>query len=122
MQEELNTWVRNNPSENGYFTLVQHDDGPLLKLPTNTTIYGACNGDISIPLIYQDINNTLTSIQKRSFNEKIILCSFIGNITSNYFNLDTSTYPINRTYKLKLKIVESGISTIIDDKLIFEIV
>jgi hypothetical protein len=42
--------------------------------------------------------------------------------TSNYFNLDTSTYPINRTYKLKLKIVESGISNIIDDKLIFEIV
>jgi hypothetical protein len=42
--------------------------------------------------------------------------------TSNYFNLDTSTYPINRTYKLKLKIVESSISTIIDDKLIFEIV
>lgn len=42
--------------------------------------------------------------------------------TSNYFNLDTSAYPINRTYKLKLKIVENGISTIIDDKLIFEIV
>jgi len=42
--------------------------------------------------------------------------------TSNYFNLDTATYPINRTYKLKLKIVESGISTIIDNKLIFEIV
>jgi len=42
--------------------------------------------------------------------------------TSNYFNLDTSAYAINRTYKLKLKVVESGISTIIDDKLIFEIV
>jgi hypothetical protein len=42
--------------------------------------------------------------------------------TSNYFNLDTSTYPTNRTYKLKIKIIESGISTIIDDKLIFEIV
>jgi hypothetical protein len=42
--------------------------------------------------------------------------------TSNYFNLDTSAYSYNRTYKLKLKIVESGISTIIDDKLIFEIV
>jgi hypothetical protein len=41
---------------------------------------------------------------------------------SNYFNLDTTTYPIHRTYKLKLKIVESGISTIIDDKLIFEII
>ena len=84
MQEELNTWVTNNPSDNGYFTLVQHDDGPLLQLPKNTTIYGACNGDISIPLIYQDVNNTLSSIQKRSFNKKTILCSFIGNITSDY--------------------------------------
>jgi hypothetical protein len=42
--------------------------------------------------------------------------------TSNYFNLDTTTYPIHRTYELKIKITESGISTIIDDKLIFEIV
>jgi hypothetical protein len=42
--------------------------------------------------------------------------------TSNYFDLDLSTLPIYRTYKIKLKIVENGISTIIDDKLIFEIV
>ena len=42
--------------------------------------------------------------------------------TSNYFIMDLNTLPINRTYKLKLKIIESGISTIIDDKLIFEIV
>jgi len=42
--------------------------------------------------------------------------------TSNYFNLSLNTLPINRTYKLKIKIVEDGISTIIDDKLIFEIV
>ena len=42
--------------------------------------------------------------------------------TSNYFILDLATLPINRTYKIKLKIVENGISTIIDDKLIFEIV
>ncbi len=42
--------------------------------------------------------------------------------TSNYFVMDLSTLPINRTYRLKLKIVESGISTIIDDKYIFEIV
>jgi plastocyanin domain-containing protein len=42
--------------------------------------------------------------------------------TSNYFIIDLNTLPINRTYKLKLKIVENGISTIIDDKLIFEIV
>ena len=42
--------------------------------------------------------------------------------TSNYFIMDLSTLPINRTYVLKLKIIESGISTIIDEKLTFEIV
>lgn len=42
--------------------------------------------------------------------------------TSNYFIMDLNTLPINRTYKIKIKIIESGISTIIDDKLIFEII
>lgn len=42
--------------------------------------------------------------------------------TSNYFNMSLNTLPINRTYKLKIKIIEDGISTIIDDKLIFEII
>jgi hypothetical protein len=42
--------------------------------------------------------------------------------TSNYFNMSLNTLPINRTYRLKIKIIEGGISTIIDDKLIFEIV
>ncbi len=42
--------------------------------------------------------------------------------TSNYFILDLATLPMNRTYKIKIKIVENGISTIIDDKIIFEIV
>jgi hypothetical protein len=41
---------------------------------------------------------------------------------SNYFIMDLNTLPINRTYLLKLEIIESGISTIIDEKLIFEIV
>jgi hypothetical protein len=41
--------------------------------------------------------------------------------TSNYFNISLNTLPINRTYKLKIKIIEDSISTIIDDKLIFEI-
>ena len=42
--------------------------------------------------------------------------------TSNYFIMDLSSLPINRTYSLKIKIVENGISTIIDDKLKFEII
>ncbi len=41
---------------------------------------------------------------------------------SNYFFLDTNTYPINRAYKLKLKVVVDGVSKIIDDKLIFDVI
>jgi len=70
MQNELNNWLLNNPSENGYFCVVQHDDGPLLRLPENTIVYGACSGHISIPLIYQDINNTLVSYEKKDFDKK----------------------------------------------------
>jgi hypothetical protein len=84
MQSELNKWFQENPSENGYFTVVQYDDGPKLNIPANTIVYGACSGNIPIPLIYQDINNTLVNIPKKSFSEKKILCSFIGNITSNH--------------------------------------
>lgn len=42
--------------------------------------------------------------------------------TSNYFNMNLNTLPANRVYIIKLKIVESGTSTLIDNKLIFEIV
>ena len=41
---------------------------------------------------------------------------------SNYFILDLNTFPIKRLYKIKLKIVDNGISTIIDEKFTFEIV
>ena len=84
MQNTLNDWIENNPSESGYFTVVQYDDGPLLNLPEDTIIYGACSGNIPIPLIYQDINNTLLSFPKKQFHEKNILCSFVGNITGNH--------------------------------------
>jgi hypothetical protein len=42
--------------------------------------------------------------------------------TSNYFILDLNTLPLYRTYRLKLKIIDGEISTIIDDKLTFQIV
>jgi hypothetical protein len=42
---------------------------------------------------------------------------------SNYFIINLNTLPIGREYKIKLKIVDfDNISTIIDDKLMFEIV
>jgi hypothetical protein len=71
---------------------------------------------------------TTTYYQLEDYITKEIIFPF-GNYTkvscdstSNYFIMDLSTLPINRTYLLKLKIVEDGISTIIDDKLKFEII
>jgi hypothetical protein len=81
MQNSLNNYIKENPSENGYFTIVQYDDGPLLNLPENTIIYGACSGNIPIPLIYEDNNNTLNNEKKKKYNEKNILSSFVGTRT-----------------------------------------
>ena len=83
MQQKMNEYIKNNHCENGYFIVVQMDDGPLLKIPENTLIYGACFGNIPLPLIYQDNNNTLITQPIKSFNEKQLLCSFIGSNTHN---------------------------------------
>ena len=89
MLAALTQFVKTHPNEKGYFTVVQHDDGPFLKLPPNTCIYGACNGHIPLPLIYEDESNTLTnlSINAKSFSERNILCSFVGSITQNVRNV-----------------------------------
>jgi hypothetical protein len=82
LQKQLDEWVDNNPSEKGYFTVVQYDDGPQLKLPKNTIVFGACGGDIPIPLIYEDKNKVLESKKvEKKFNDKNILCSFVGTTT-----------------------------------------
>ena len=57
MNAELQNWLKENPCNDGYFTIVQYDDGCLLDLPENTLVFGACSGDIPIPLIYEDKNN-----------------------------------------------------------------
>lgn len=97
MQDKLNEWIKENPSENGYFTVVQYDDGCLLNLPNNTIVYGACSGNIPIPLIYEDNENRLENKKiYKSFDEKLVLCSFVGSITHelrrkliNYYRSDS---------------------------------
>lgn len=83
MQQILDDWIKNNPSDTGYFTIVQHDDGPLLRLPENTIVYGCCSGNIPIPLIYEDLSNKLDNEIKVNFNDKKILCSFVGTLTNS---------------------------------------
>ena len=82
LQAILNKYIEEHPNtEAGYFTIVQHDDGVLLDLPANTVLYGACTGNTILPLIYQDTNNTLVSKSRPSYEDKTILCSFIGSYT-----------------------------------------
>lgn len=86
MQNSLDIYILENSCNEGYFTVVQHDDGPMLKLPENTVIYGACTGNIPIPLIYEDNNNNLENIKnqkKTEYKKKEILCSFVGTLTHN---------------------------------------
>ena len=109
LQKSLDDWVKENPCEHGYFTVVQHDDSCLLKLPINTIIYGSCSGHIPIPLIYEDTTNILENIERKHFKSKEILCSFIGNITTN--NSDTNIRKLifdMLSNKATFKIINSG--------------
>lgn len=67
------------PEDTKYFVVVQHDDGPQMKLPKNTVIFGACTGNIPLPLIYEDSTNYL--LNKCRNPDKNILASFIGTLT-----------------------------------------
>jgi hypothetical protein len=98
LQFNLDMWVKHNPSEAGYFTVVQYDDGPLLQLPPNTIVYGACSGDIPIPLIYQDNLFKLENKPRKTFNQKEILCSFVGTTTHSVRNKIIDTLKNNTSF------------------------
>lgn len=69
--------------EKGYFTLVQHDDGPLVVHP-RIHVYGACQGHKArtpLPLIYEDQNHTLAKAHNPNIEDQPLLCSFVGSMT-----------------------------------------
>lgn len=79
-----------------YFTVVQHDDGPLLTLPKNTIIFGACTGTIPLPLIYEDNTQLLSQLTRIPFHSKNYLASFIGTSTTHPIRKTLSTYISNK--------------------------
>jgi len=102
MQYILDNYIKENPCSNGYFTMVQHDDGPKLRLPENTIVYGACTGDIILPLIYEDIKcELLKNAIQCDFNNKNILCSFVGSITHNIRSYIKEEFSNNNDYFIK---------------------
>ena len=104
MQEVLNQYIREHPCDRGYFTVVQHDDGPRLTLPENTVVYGACCGNIQLPLIYEDLDNRLISgINMKTYHEKSILCSFVGTNTHYIRGKINDCYRENNRFQLFMK-------------------
>ena len=76
----LDRVIHTYPVGSRFFTCVQHDDGPGLRLPVGTVVYGACSGDISLPLLYEDRSERLLSAPRRAFGERDILASFVGTM------------------------------------------
>lgn len=110
LQKDLNRWVKQNPSSNGYFTIVQYADSVLLKLPKNTIVYcGGNYGDHPLPLIYEDTNHTLERFLKKDFREKKYLCSFVGCLTCNNLPPDVRRIMFDKFHKNpKFNIVDVG--------------
>lgn len=75
----LSKAIEKYPCGTRYFTVVQHDDGPQLKIGADVLIFGACTGSIPLPLIYEDINDTLIKAVRPS--TKKYLASFVGTAT-----------------------------------------
>ena len=82
LQQELDEAVKQFPETTKFFTVVQYDDAVRLTLPKNTLVFGACSGHIPLPLIYEDITQSLDNIPKVSFSDKPALASFVGSVTS----------------------------------------
>ena len=77
LQRVYNLFPENTP----YFTIVQADLGVELVLPKNTLVFGACYGDIPLPLIYEDVTNrllTVTRLEKRRLRG-----SFVGTAATH---------------------------------------
>lgn len=68
------------PAGSRFFTCVQHDDGPGLSLPPGCRVYGACTGDIPLPLIYEDTSERLLSVPRKEFQDRDVLLSFVGTV------------------------------------------
>jgi hypothetical protein len=69
--------------------------------------------------VYYQLEDYITGEIIFPFNSNTqISCDSI----SNYFIMNLNSLPANRTYKIKLKVDEGGISTLIDEKYIFQIV
>ena len=85
MKESLNILLKRVynifPESTPYFTVVQADVGVELILPKNTLVFGACYGDIPLPLIYEDVTNRLLNTPRPI--QRKLRGSFVGTATTH---------------------------------------
>lgn len=64
------------------FTICQWDDNICMTKPSNLIVYSmGTTNDVTLPLIVEDKTSRLENISKLSYNERDILCSFVGTNT-----------------------------------------
>ena len=78
------------PPETKYFTVAQADLGVELTLPPQTLVFGACYGDIPLPLIYEDTTNRLLNTPRTPTKKH--LASFVGTYTTHPLRTKMFTY------------------------------
>jgi hypothetical protein len=87
MRDGLNIFLKRAyslmPEGTKYFTIVQADLGVELVLPKDTLVFGACYGDVPLPLIYEDTTNKLASIPRLLNQPTKYLASFVGTYTTH---------------------------------------
>lgn len=74
------------PEDTKYFTIVQADLGVECVLPKDTLVFGACYGDVPLPLIYEDVTNKLLDIGRTITTRH--LASFVGTHTTHPLRMD----------------------------------
>jgi hypothetical protein len=74
------------PEDTKYFTVVQHDLGVELIIPVNTIVFGACEGTIPLPLIYEDTTNKLKNAPRQERKQQ--LASFVGTHTTHPLRME----------------------------------
>jgi hypothetical protein len=99
--------------ETKYFTVVQADLGVELMLPPNTLVFGACHGDIPLPLIYEDTTNSLLNTPRPPVKKH--LASFVGTYTTHPLRTKMFTY-LGRNPHLKFTAKSDWTNTIPADQ------
>lgn len=64
------------------FTMCQWDDGIMFEKPPNLVVFSMGQSkDIALPLISEDVTHRLETTPRLSYEDRTILCSFIGSDT-----------------------------------------